>query len=117
MTVPRDDDRLRLQHMREACDEVLLFTQGAKYADLGTDIMLRRALMMSIGIIGEAASRISDEWREVHPNVPWRDIISMRNYLFHAYHALDDAILWKTATKSVPSLVPQLDAMLAEKNA
>jgi uncharacterized protein with HEPN domain len=117
MTVSRDDYWLRLQHMREACDEVQLFTQDKKQADLGTNIMLRRALTMSIGIIGEAASRISDEWREVHPNVPWRDIISMRNYLFHAYHTLDDAILWKTATESVPSLVTQLDSMLAEKNA
>lgn len=116
MTTPRDDDFLRLRHMRDACDEVLLFTQGKTSADLGHNIMLRRALMMSLGIIGEAATRISGEWQESHPGVPWRDIISMRNYLFHAYHSLDDAILWRTAVSSVPDLIPQLDAMLAEKD-
>ncbi len=107
-------NRLRLQHMRDACEEVTLFTQDAKPADLGTRIMLRRALMMSLGIIGEAASQVSSDWRDAHPDVPWRDIIGMRNYLFHAYHSLDDAILWQAATESVPALMPQLDAMLDE---
>ncbi len=115
MNEQRDDDKLRLQHMREAADEVLLFTQDAKRDDLSTNIMLRRALMMSIGIIGEAASHLSNELRDAHPEVPWRDIVGMRNYLFHAYHSLDDAILWKAATESVPALIPQLDALLAEK--
>lgn len=82
MNTPRNEDRLPLQHMREACDEVLLFTQNATIVDLSRDIMLRRALMMSIGIIGEAASRLSDAKRLEYPTVPWRDIISMRNYLF-----------------------------------
>ena len=117
MTAPHDDDKLRLQHMREACDEVLLFAQDAGRADLAGNIMLRRALMMSMGIIGEAASHLSEAWRDAHPDVPWRDIIGMRNYLFHAYHSLDDAILWKAATESVPALIPQLDAMLVEKSA
>lgn len=114
MSKPRNDNRLRLQHMRDACDEVILFTQDAKSDDLGTRIMLRRALMMSLGIIGEAASQVSSDWRDAHPDVPWRDIVGMRNYLFHAYHSLDDAILWQAATESVPELIPQLDAMLDE---
>lgn len=114
MSKPRNDDRLRLQHMRDACDEVILFIQDAKPGDLSIHIMLRRALMMSLGIIGEAASQVSSDWRDDHPDVPWRDIIGMRNYLFHAYHSLDDAILWQAASDSVPALIPQLDAMLDE---
>ena len=107
-------DRLWLFDMRSACDEVLTFTDGATREMLDTDRMLYRALMMTVGIIGEAASQVSIELRTNHPEIPWRDIIGMRNFLFHAYFKIDKDILWQAATESVPALRPQLDVALEE---
>jgi len=108
------DDRTRLQHMREAAGEVVSFTAGRARADLDTDKMLLRALSMSVGMMGEAASRISEATRESAPDIPWRAIVGMRNYLFHEYFRVDRDILWDTATQSIPPLISLLDALLAE---
>jgi uncharacterized protein with HEPN domain len=111
-----DDDLLRLRHMRDAAGEVVAFTANASQADLINDLKLKRALMMSVGIIGEAASHLSESIRSAHPEIAWRDIIAMRNYLFHVYYNIHDAILWKTATVSVPELIRALDAFLPENS-
>jgi len=67
----KPDDRIRLQHMLDAADAVAQFVTGHNRDQLETDIMLLRALSMSVGIIGEAASRVSDDYRNTHPEVPW----------------------------------------------
>ena len=113
---PRDEDQLRLSHMRDYSREVRQFTEGVSAADLETDIKLLRALTYSIGIIGEAATHISDEFREAHPDIPWRQIVGMRNFLFHDYAGISNAILWDTATIEIPKLLKQLDAILPDND-
>lgn len=109
-----DPDRLRLQHMLDFAKEAVAFTTQASRADLDRNLMLLRALSMSTGIIGEAASHISEGFRDAHPEIPWRKITTMRNFLFHEYFRVDPDILWNTATVSVPELIPQLEALLAK---
>jgi uncharacterized protein with HEPN domain len=69
-------------------------------------------LVRSIEIIGEAASKVSEETRSVTPNLPWRAIIGMRNRLIHAYFDIDADILWVAATVEVPDLLKQLRVLL-----
>lgn len=109
-----DDDQLRLRHMLDYAREVILFTSQAVRTDLDTDLMLLRALSMSTGIIGEAATHISDTFQVAHPEIPWPQIKGMRNFLFHEYFRVDPDILWATATISVPALIPQLEALIAD---
>lgn len=108
------DDKLRLRHMLDAAHEAMAFVADATREQLDTDIKLLRALSMSIGIIGEAASQVSTEFREAHPEIPWRQIIGMRNFLFHAYFQIDHDILWDTATVAVPELVEDLSKYLSD---
>jgi uncharacterized protein with HEPN domain len=107
-----DDDLLRLRHMQDYAREVVEFTSDAKRDALDTNRVLLRAITMSIGIIGEAASQVSHEFREQHPSIPWREIIGMRNFLFHVYFMINNEILWNTATISIPELLAELDAVL-----
>jgi uncharacterized protein with HEPN domain len=109
-----DPDLLRLQHMLDYAREVVTFTAQASRTDLDTNLMLLRALSMSTGVIGEAASHLSESFRDAHPEIPWRKITTMRNFLFHEYFRVDPDILWNTATISVPELIPQLEALLAQ---
>jgi uncharacterized protein with HEPN domain len=78
------DDKVRLKHMLEAARDALSFASGRTRQDLETDKMLTFALIRCVEIIGEAATRLTPEFREQHPLLPWGDIIGMRNRLIHA---------------------------------
>ena len=67
--------------------------------------MLRFALLYALQIVGEAASKISAQTRDEHPDVPWPVLIAMRNRVVHAYADVDHDILWTTATEAVPDLL------------
>ena len=109
------DDRIRLQHMRDATHEALQFSAARARSDLNTDRMLALALVKCIEIIGEAAGRVSRELQEQHPQILWADIIGMRNRLIHAYYDVNLDILWRTIQDDLPLLAQQLQQILAQK--
>jgi len=109
------DDTLRLQHIRDYAREVSQFVQGKTRETLNHDVLLERALRYNIGIIGEAASRISVQTRSNYPQVPWSKIVGMRNYLFHVYFKVDNDILWETATVDIPELFTQVQDILLDE--
>jgi uncharacterized protein with HEPN domain len=102
------DDGVRIRHMIEAAESAQRFITGRHRGDLDTDEMLLFALVRAIEIIGEAASKTSEEIRSALPSVPWPAIVSMRNRLIHAYFDIDRNILWKTVTEEVPALLALL---------
>ena len=102
--------------MLEATDAVASFVAGRRRADLDEDRMLSFALVRAIEIIGEAATKLSIATRQAAPDLPWRDIVAMRNRLIHAYFDIDPDILWKTAVEEVPALRSALSALLSANN-
>ena len=109
-----ESDIIRLRHMLDAAREALSFVAGRSSEDLGRDRMLVLALVKEIEIIGEAASRISDESRKALPRIPWPKIIAMRNRLIHAYADVDLSIVWDTLTGALPELLRELETALAD---
>jgi uncharacterized protein with HEPN domain len=109
-----ESDIIRLRHMLDAAREALSFVAGRNSEDLGRDRMLVLALVKEIEIIGEAASRISDESRKALPRIPWPKIIAMRNRLIHAYADVDLSIVWDTLTGALPELLRELEIVLAD---
>jgi uncharacterized protein with HEPN domain len=97
--------------MIEAAETVQTFITGRRRADLDTDRMLLFALTRAIEIIGEAASKVTEETRALVPSVPWLRIVAMRNRLIHAYFNIDRDILWKTASEEIPPLLSLLQAL------
>jgi uncharacterized protein with HEPN domain len=67
-------------------------------------------------MIGEAASRVSQATREAAPDIPLALIVSMHNWLIHAYFDVDHQVVWKTATEELPQLLPQLRALLSREH-
>lgn len=108
----READRLRVQHMIDAANDIVRFISGRQRADLDSDRMLHLAVVRSVEIIGEAASQISKETRASAPEIPWRAIIGMRNRLIHAYWDIDADIVWKTVTERIPGLLSMLRALI-----
>ncbi len=63
-------------------------------------------------MIGEAARRVSSEFQEKHPEIPWREIIGQRNILAHEYGEIDYEILYRTAKEDIPALIDILGELL-----
>ena len=79
------EDRVRLKHMIEACAAATEFVAGRARVDLDTDRMLLFAVVRAVEIMGEAASKMSEEMRTAHGEIPWKAIVGTRNRLVHAY--------------------------------
>ena len=70
------------------------------------------AVIRRIEIIGEAARRISEETQAAYPEIPWSDLISMRNVMIHEYDDIDIGIVWETVINDLPLLVDSLENIL-----
>jgi uncharacterized protein with HEPN domain len=103
--------------MLDAGREALGFAANRDRRDLDTDRMLVLALVKSIEIIGEAGARVSEEGRDATPDVPWPEIVGMRNRLVHAYFEVNLDVVWETVRKDLPSLVTALQRALSEHEA
>ena len=108
----RKDDSIRLHHMLDAAKEAKSFSQDKTRNSLDIDRELVLALVKCIEIIGEAATHISSESREVLPQIPWSNIIGMRNRLIHAYFDINLDILWKTVIEDLPPLIFELEKIV-----
>jgi uncharacterized protein with HEPN domain len=63
-------------------------------------------------IVGEAAARVSPEFRESHPEFEWADMIGMRNRLIHVYFDINLNIVWRTVSEELPRLIAQIEPIL-----
>ena len=107
------EDKVRVQHMLDASRDALSFAAGKERSNLDDERQLVLALIKSVEIVGEAASKVSPELRASAPDIPWTDIVGMRNRLIHAYFDIDLDILWQTVTAELPPLKTKLEALLA----
>jgi uncharacterized protein with HEPN domain len=102
-------DSIRLRHMLDSAKEAESFIRDKTRRDLNNDRKLELALIRCIEIIGEAAATISKESRDTLPQIPWVDIIGMRNRLIHAYFDINRDMLWKTISEDPPRLISTLE--------
>ncbi len=105
------DDRVRLKDMQEAVRRI------NKYAVFGrerfeSDELVQVFIAHQLVILGEAASRVSDGFRANHPELPWREMIGMRNVLVHAYFTVDVDAVWGVVARDLPALAVGLDRIL-----
>ncbi|MEL6325949.1 MAG: HepT-like ribonuclease domain-containing protein [Cyanobacteria bacterium J06626_23] len=96
--------------MLEAAKEIINLMEGRNRQSLDEDRMLELSVVRLIEIIGEAAANISSDKRQQLSQIPWRDIVSMRNRIVHAYFDIDLKIVWKTIHEDLPALLLQLEA-------
>lgn len=101
-----------LLDMLLAARDVLDFTRGKTFADYEADRALQSAVERQISIIGEAARRVSETFREAHPEIPWRAIIDQRNIIVHLYDELDQNRIWQLIGRYIPDLVTRLEALV-----
>ena len=101
-------DEVYVQHVLDAIDAIASFLDGVDQQRFSEDILIQSGVIRQIEIIGEAARNCSMGFRSQHDDIPWQDIIGMRNKLIHEYFGVDLGAVWKTATEDVPQLKRQL---------
>lgn len=106
--------RFYLNDMIEFAGKVLTYTEGLDQAGFVANELTYDATLRNLELIGEAATRIPDEVRNAHREIPWRMIIATRNRLIHGYLGIDDDTLWSIIQDDVPELLPLLGALRAE---
>ncbi len=107
------DALARVQHMLDYAREAADMTQGRVRADLDTDRMFNLALVRLVEVVGEAASWIESDFRALHPQVQWRDIVATRNRLIHEYDQVDLNRIWRIVQDDIPPLIAQLESIIA----
>jgi uncharacterized protein with HEPN domain len=109
---PQERNIAYLWDMREAAQLISDFLKGATYSHFITDKMMQSAIERQLEIIGEAARRITPEYQQAHPEIPWHGIIGLRNILTHEYGEVKLDRVWLVASTSIPELLTILDALI-----
>ena len=107
------DDRERLLDIQEAIDNIKKYAVRGQQA-FGEDELVQSWVIRQLQILGEAATKISDDFQGRHPDVPWHKIIGMRNILVHDYFGIDVNIVWSIVEKDMPVLERQIKELLKE---
>ena len=100
--------------MRDSAEEAVGLAAGFSREDLDVNRMLELSPIRCVQIVGEAAAQIDAGTRESIPNLPWPQMIGMRNRLVHAYADIDLNYLWDTIQRDLPALIEELHHLLAE---
>jgi uncharacterized protein with HEPN domain len=112
MTALNDD--IRLRHMLDAAKQAIAFMAGRSKLSLDADAMLLLAVVKAVEIVGEAAAKITKERQADIPQIPWSQIISMRNRLTHAYFDIDTDVVWQTIVEDLPELIREIETVIDE---
>lgn len=103
-----------LEHMQRAATDACSFVDGLGKADFLEDKRTQQAAIMSLIIIGEAATKVMDgfaEFTQAHVEVPWRSMHGMRNRIAHCYFDINVDVVWDTVQTALPELLKQLPAV------
>ena len=103
-------DRTYLLDILEAAKLAISYVENKDEEAFLADIQCQDAVIRRFEIIGEAARRISDEFRLAHPQLPWTEMIGMRNLLIHEYADVDLHIVRRTVIRELPTIVDKIKA-------
>jgi uncharacterized protein with HEPN domain len=105
-------EKLYLTDIVEAAQAIERFVMGQDLDEFERNEMLNSAVLQKLTVIGEAASRLSKEFTDRFPEIPWADVVGFRNIAVHEYFAIRWDIAWVAATEEAPVLKEQVEKIL-----
>lgn len=91
-----------LEDISYAIDHILAYTKELSYQQYSEDQKTKDAVERNSMIIGEAASRVPDSFRQEYSHIEWRIIKDFRNFIIHEYFGINDLIVWDTIILQLP---------------
>lgn len=108
----RRDDVLRLRDMLDAAQAAIRVAADHTADEIESTEVLALAVPHAVEIVGEAASRVSRQFCEEHPEIAWSAVTGMRHRIVHDYFAVDYQRLFDTVRNDLPPLIAQLERIL-----
>ena len=105
-------DGAHLLDMLLAARDAVEFAGRITYSQFENSRLHQNAILKAVEIVGEAASHVSSSMRESQPDIPWREIVGMRNRLVHVYFDIDIGLVWRTVQEDLPALIAQLERIV-----
>jgi len=105
------DDRERLLDIQEAIERIEKYADKEKNGGQDDELIIVW-IVHHLQIIGEACASMSKEFMEQHPEIPWREIVGMRNILVHHYFEVDDEAVWSAVLRDIPDLKEKIAVAL-----
>lgn len=102
------NQRLYIEDIYTAAKKIKDYSNNITYEEFISDTMRFDAVVRNIEIIGEAAKHLDEQTKTLHKNIPWREIIGMRNILIHAYFGIDPDIVWDVIKTKIDVLIESL---------
>jgi uncharacterized protein with HEPN domain len=96
---------LLVEDILESCDKIISYTAGLSFEEFATDSKTVDAVVRNFEIIGEAAGRLPDEFKDAHSEIDWFRIRGFRNRIVHDYFGIDHSIVWQIKDKFLPELI------------
>jgi len=99
---------LLINDILESCNKILQYTSSMNFEEFLKDSKTIDAVIRNFEIIGEAANRLPEEFKEQHPSIDWHKIRGFRNRIVHDYMGIDFGIVWDIRNNYLPSLIESL---------
>ena len=107
------DDRVYLQHIRDALDDVVIDANAGREAFFA-ERMRQDATIRKLQVIGQAVKNLSDTSKSRQPHIPWKQIAGLRDKVIHDYFGVNLDIVWAVVEKDLPQLRRAVDDLLSE---
>jgi uncharacterized protein with HEPN domain len=101
----RRDTQLPIEDILEAANRILTYTTDLSFEDFTADEKTVDAVARNFEIIGEAASRLPEEFKSMHPYINWIRTIGLRNRIIHEYSEVNNSLVWKIKLDYIPRLI------------
>lgn len=101
-----------LWDMLDSARAIQEFTRGMNEGGYHSDPKTQAAVERKIEIIGEASRRVSEAFKDDHPEIPWKKIVGQRHHLTHEYWEIEDPLIWEVVTRHIPELIEKLEPLV-----
>ena len=103
--------QLLINDMLESCNKILQYTDGMTFEEFANDSKTIDAVIRNFEIIGEAANRLSEDFKDSHTQIDWHRIRGFRNRIVHDYMGIDFGIVWEIRNNYLFELINSLKAL------
>lgn len=114
-SAPPRNWKIRITDILQCIAKIRRYTKGYSFDEFSSDEKTIDSVLRNLEIIGEAARSVPGEIRARHPELPWAEMLTMRNIVIHDYHGVNLSIIWQTVKEDLPPLVSRLKRILQEQ--
>ncbi|MBX3163522.1 MAG: DUF86 domain-containing protein [Bacteroidetes bacterium] len=102
------DNSIYIAHILERAEKILSYTQGMTETSFLKDDKTQSAVIRELEVIGEVTKKLSDDFKNQYPDIPWKIMAGMRDVLIHDYEGVNPFRVWDTIINNIPQLITDL---------